>query len=500
MNDRQQRSFRLPVWLSWGVLVLSPFLLLLILSFCTGHSALDAHPVWSDELGFWRSLLSWNEAGFDTGYYGTLEDVAPFGTLGISGLGPVLIYGWFIKLFGLSHNTMMVCNAVWICAAALVFCALRKPRPAVALGLSALLMAYAPMILYALTSMTECFNYALMLLYLAFLLTYQEKRCPWALLAATLTVLFGCLYRPMYCVLFIPLVLFFSRYHLGWRMVLSAGVAILLTIVCCILAMMASAPNAQGFTHHLVNASDVPTALHMLLSHTKANLTAYFVRRSGHPLELAFRVFYCGATVLCLLASFMALERRGLRPVRIHLGFRPPFFSCFLLLTAAFVLTMMLYQVGDWRDYRRLAPFLWLVIAFFIARWRFTLPVVSLAACAATLLLFFTASAAGPFADTDRFEAPASSPSVQEVASVIEFEQDAGDPFRNTVRTDVASYSLMESLHPGLGMQYGWFTTETTGKSRWILTDRLKCVVNGYENVLDTGDYKVYRLIDPKEE
>ena len=70
------------------------------------------------------------------------------------------------------------------------------------------------------------------------------------------------------------------------------------------------------------------------------------------------------------------------------------------------------------------------------------------------------------------------------------------DPFYNTVRADVASYPLLSELHPGMGMQYGWFSTETTGRSRWILTDQLKCPVSGYENVLDTGDYKLYRHID----
>ena len=54
----------------------------------------------------------------------------------------------------------------------------------------------------------------------------------------------------------------------------------------------------------------------------------------------------------------------------------------------------------------------------------------------------------------------------------------------------------MQELHPGLGLQYGWFVTETTGQSRWILTDRLKCPVTDYESVLDTGSYKLYRKIE----
>ena len=498
MNNRLER--KTGHFLSWAVLVISPFLLLLILSLCVGHSALESHPVWLDELCHWRTLYSWNAAGFDTGYYGMLEEAAQLGTLGISGPGPILIYGWFVKLFGISHHTIMLGNAVWISLAALVFCALRKPRPAVSLALAAMVMAYAPMVIYALTSMTECFNYAQMLLYLAFLLTYQEKRRPWMLVMSMLTVLFGCLYRPIYCVLFIPLVLFFSRYRFGWRMVLSSAAAIVMTLLSCMLAMAASAPNIQGFAYHLVTAPDLSTFVHMLLSHTKANLIAYFIRFPDSPNEIFFRVFYWGVTVLCLLGSFMALERRGLRPTRVHFGFRPPFFSCFLLLMAAFGLTMMLYEVGDWRDYRRLAPFLWLVIAFFIARWRFTLPLASFAACAASLVILVQSPAVGPYKDLNRYETPTLTPALQTVAESIPFEENANDPFLNTVRTDVSLYPLMQELHPALGLQYGWFTTETTGKSRWILTDHLKCMVNGYEKVLDTGDYKLYRHIDPKEE
>ena len=156
----------------------------------------------------------------------------------------------------------------------------------------------------------------------------------------------------------------------------------------------------------------------------------------------------------------------------------------------------MLHEAYDWRDYRRLAPYLWLVIAFFITRHRFTLPVVSLAACAATLVLLFQLPAVGAFGDVNRLAQPIPSESVTAVADVITYDEYAEDPFLNTIRIDVHNLQLMQEIHPGMGMQYGWFTTDTTGKSRWILTDQLKCPVTGYEKVLDTGDYKVYRHID----
>ncbi len=495
LNNRKTQRLQ---WISWAVLILSPFLLLGILSIILGENAFAAQPVWLDELSFWRSLYSWDARGFDTGYNGMFEEAATVGTLGISGLGPILIYGWFIKLFGLSGNTILICNAVWISLGAAVFCALRKPRPAVAFSLSAMVMGYMPIVLYCFTSMTELFNYAAMLFYLAFLLRYQEQRSPWALVMCTLTVLFGCLYRPMYCVLFIPLVMFFSRYKLGLRMVVSALVAVALTAMAYFLSALAAAPNAQGFPYHLLRAENFGTLVRMLLSHSKANLMDYF-SSTGHLMQDAFRWMYMGLTALCLLASFFALERRGLRPHKVQAGFRPPFFSCFLLLVAAFGLTVMLYEAYDWRDFRRLAPYLWLVIAFFIARHRFTLPVVSLAACVVTTALLFTVPDTGAFGDVNRFTPSAYDEAMAAVTQTIAYDETAQDPFENTIRTDVYSMQMMRELHPGMGLQYGWFTTDTTGKSRWILTDQLKCPISGYENVLDTGAYKLYRQI-PKED
>lgn len=484
----------------WGyaALVASPFLLLLIVSLAMGQNAFAVYPVWGDELDFWRGLYSWNEMGMRTGYYGMLENIAPVGTLGISGVGPLLIYGWFVKLFGLTNYTIVLCNAVWASLAALVFCAMRRPRPAVSFTLAAFMLCYAPMVLYCVTSMTECFNYALMLLYLTFLLAYQEKRKPWALALCCLTVIFGCLYRPMYAVLFLPIILFFSRYRFGMRMVGSGLLALVLAMACAYVAQLSAAPDAQGYVYHLLRAPDALTFVRMLLSHTKANLTDYFTRATHSTMQSAFRYLYCGVTLLCLAGAFLRLERSEGR-FQIKTGYHGPIFSCFCLLAAAFGFTMLFYRVNDWQDFRRLAPFLFLVIAYLIARHRFVIPCATLAACALTLALLI-ARPEGVFVDEGRFTMPEAPESLPEVIAALSYDDQAENPFDNTIRTDIMSYSLAEALHPGLGVQSGWMTTETTGKSRWILTDQLKCPLSDYENVLDTGDYKLYRRISPLKE
>lgn len=479
----------------WALFILSPFLLLLILSLAAGHSVLDAYPVWSDELCFWRTLYSWDEAGMATGYYGMHEQIAPIGTMGTSGIGPILLYGWFVKLFGLSHNTIMLANAVWCSAAAAVFCLLRKPRFSVSLLMSGIMMAYAPIILYAATSMTQWFNYALVLLYITFLLGYQERRKGWLLVLCVLTIVLGALYRPMYCLLFLPVLLLYCRYQFNWRMLGFGIPALVISLICCYVAMQTAAPYASGFVYHLLRADSLTIAWHMLLSHTKSNLIDYFVRASGSPMQDAFRYLYCGITGLCLVSSFIRTDRTETGRLCLRAGYRGPIMSCFLLLIAAYGFTMVFYEANDWADLRQLAPYLWLVAAYLIARHRRVIPLATLAGCAVSLALLI-AQPEGVFTDTNRFAVPAASQHLPAVTETIVFDENAADPFENTVRVDVYDYELLRQLDPALGLQYGWFTTDTVEKSRWVLTDKLKCPITGYENVLETPDFKVYRHIE----
>ena len=173
--------------------------------------------------------------------------------------------------------------------------------------------------------------------------------------------------------------------------------------------------------------------------------------------------------------------------------------SCFALLLAAFAFTVLFYETYDWQDFRRLAPYLWLVIAYMVARNRPSIPTLMLGCCVVTLgLLLF--SPEGAFVDANRFAYPESPESLPEVVAAIEYDEAADDPFDNTIRTDLCTYPIMEQIHPGMGMQYGWFTTDTIANSRWVLIDTLKCPLIGYESALDTGSYRLYQRIETTKE
>lgn len=486
--------------LGWGLLIASPFLLLAAISLVTGHNAFATYPVWSDELDYWRNLFTWDAVGFHTGYNGLLEEFARVGTLGAHGFTAVMLYGWFVKLFGLSYHTIVICNAVWVSLGAAAYCALMRPRAARSALLALCLLLYAPAVLYCASSMTEMFNYALMLFYLAFLGAYRRGRSPWMLLLACLTVTVGCLYRITYFLMFIPVILCYARMKPGLRMAGAAAVAAAVSLGCYLLTSAVTAPYTQGFLYHLLRAADAGTFVQMLLSHTKSNLMDCFVNTMGAPMEHAFRWLYLGTMALCLLGAFVTVERTAGR-LSLRRRFQPRLLGCFVLLAAAFALIVVLYETNDWSDFRTLSPFLWLTLAYLVTAGRLAVPRVAAAGMAVTLAVMLALPPTGMFAEPEHFEKPEYSEDLAKtIAEYLVPDPDAQNPLTNTLRLDVGTLQAMEQIPPEFGLQYGWFTTESTGKSRWILTDHLKCAVNGYERLTDMSGYKVYRLIESYEE
>lgn len=483
--------------LSRAFMIFSPFILLLIVSMIIRHNAFDSFPVWSDEIDYWRALLSWDAVGYHKGYSGLFEILPAAGTLGVRGFTPILLYGWFVKLFGLTYSTIMTCNAVWISIAALVFCLLHKPKPAVSLFFGAFIIAYVPIVLYCVTSMTELFNYALMLFYITFLYSYHHTRSPWMLLLSCLVSVIGCMYRLPYFLLFIPIVLAFSNYKWGLKMILSFLAAMLIAFGSCFVAAVFTAPNIAGFPYQLTQAPSLDILLQMLLGHTKSNLIDYFVKPCT-TMETAFRILYFAVMGLCLLGTFIQLEKTP-RAYKPRLAFSREMLWCFLFLFAAFSFVVIFFETNDWRDYRILAPFLWMVIGYRIVRQRFVIPSVALLLSLGALAVLLTIEPVGAYNDATRFEREALNENITAAAASITYDPNAADPLTNTVRIDLPSLQAAEELHPGLGLQYGWCTTETTGKSNWIFTDVLKCVVNGYEPVTSLPNAKVYKLIESYE-
>ena len=478
-------------WGAWTLLVLAPWIQLAVISLATGKNAFAAFPVWSDELDYWRNLYNWAHVGLPMGYNGILEREALIGTLSVHGLTPLLLYGGFVRLFGLSFHSIVIYNALWISLAALLFCWLVKPRPLISLALAGLLAAFVPSVLYCFTSMTEQFNYALLLFFLAFLLHRRQDGSRWALAFGWITAAVACLYRVTFFVLFIPLVWESCGRRFGKKAIGFGVLALALIGGIYAASAQVTAPYPAGFLYNWLRAPDPGTFFRMFFSHAKAKLYDYFIRPTGSPMEDALRWMYIPATGLCLLLSFLRLQWKG-RP-GIRLGMDWMMLCSFMMLFIPFSVVVMIYETNDWADFRTLAPFLWGVAAAFIVARRKLIPTIVLAGSAVTLILLFTLPPTGAFKDENRFVPEAYSAELAEACATLVYDSAAEDLWANTIRTDMNSLQVLTEVPPGMGLMYGWFTPESTGKSRWILTDHLKIVVEGYEPIKTLHGVKIYR-------
>lgn len=487
--DPKRRALTL---VAWATLITAPFLQFILIFLVTGKNGMATYPVWSDEMDYWRNLFVWLEVGFSSGYNGIGEFPPVTGTLSVHGLTPLLLYGGMAKVFGLTYHSIAIYNAVWVSVAALVFCLLVRPKALHALLLATLLILFMPSLLYAPTSMTEQFNYALLLLYLAFLLRHQRTESRTPLWLCWATVVFACLYRISYLVLFIPLVWIASGRRFGKKLGLNVLVAVMLSAASYWIGASITAPFPSGFLYNWVRIDDVRTFIQMFLSHAKGNLYDYFLRYTDSPLEDVLRVVYCGLMGLCMLLSFVRIGKREGR-IRLNAGVDWTVFGCFLMLLLPFGIVVALYETNDWSDFRTLAPFLWGTSVALVMQNRKFLSGVSLAGTVWMLILLLSISPVGAYVDEYRFERQPSSQHVKDVCAQIIYDPDAQDPFANTIRTDLSTLDVLTEVDPHMGLLYGWFTQENTGKSRWILTDHLKIVLTGYQYVDTQPGASAYR-------
>ena len=494
MNDslqgmaQKQKAWTLA---AWALLVLAPWIQLAAISLAIGQNALAAYPVWSDELGYWRSLFSWVNVGFSSGYNGIGEHAPLLGTLNVHGLAPLLLYGGWSSLFGLSYNSIVVYNALWISLAALAFCLLAKPKAGTAALLAVLFMVFAPAVLYASTSMTELFNYALLLLFAGLFLRGQASKKAWPKVLCWVVVVLACLYRAVYFVLFIPLIVVDRAQLFSKKTVALLFLALGLSAGAYLTGAAITAPYPSGFLYNWIRVEDFGIFIRMFLSHAKGNLYDYFIRYTASPIEDGLRWLYCAATAWTLLGSFLRLERNNGR-LRLRIGLNPLFIACFLLLFVPFAVVIMMYETNDWNDFRTLAPFLWVIALLLASRGKKALPSFLLAGSLAMVVCLCTLPPVGAFQDEYRFTQPPYSQEVAEACLSIEYKANTVDPFENTIRADLATFQVMETVDPRMGLLYGWFTPANTGKSRWVLTDHLKIVMQDYAPVYTVHGAKVY--------
>ena len=331
-----------------------------------------------------------------------------------------------------------------------------------------------------------------------FLLNKINRRPKGWLLLSGLSVVLMCCFRINYLLLIFPVTwVWGGGKKLCLKTVLFTLLGLCLVIGIYLLTSQWSAPYALGFPYALSRAGSLDLMVRMLLSHFKANLLSFFAFHRYSPVLWRFRLFYLAMLVLCLFKAFLQVRKdgRGLKP-----GLNAASVWSFLWLFSALGIVLIFNDVSAWTDFHILAPMLWLIPVYLVCREKKLLPALALAgSLALTVFLCFQPSM-GAYADPDRFDPPVANESLSTAMSYIAYDPEADDPFENTVRTDLSGERLLMELDAGLGLQYGWFTPDSLGKSRWILTDTLKVALEGYEQVYSTHGAAVYRKTEAPED
>jgi 4-amino-4-deoxy-L-arabinose transferase-like glycosyltransferase len=114
-------------YLIYLLAVLSPALIITRALRYNGIRWFQALPWWSDEAFYFLQLRGMVEYGAPLGYFGYNGGTASISTFGFHGLGVLVPYFLFAKVFGLHFYTIFLFNVFLMSLAVLVYILLLKP-------------------------------------------------------------------------------------------------------------------------------------------------------------------------------------------------------------------------------------------------------------------------------------------------------------------------------------------------------------------------------------
>ena len=469
----------------WIILIFSPVILLAVIGLISKQNVFCFHPLWSDEIDYWIISKNTSAHGLDIGYTGYYEVTGSFGKLGGHGITSLILYGLF-SLFGWGSNSILICNTLWMVFSFIVFVVIAKPDVFTSILLSVSYFMFSGILLYAASSMTETANYALVVLFVSLCIYYQkQKNNSNRLLLVFLIII-------MACVRFTYIILLFSfLFRKDDNGKLKKKRALLFLIMICICFV-----TAKAFTDHFTSPYVVTRGIDydsytifqkadMVLQRTATNIR-YYVIPTGSIGEKTFRISYLLTLCSCVFFSFFDIRNNGLIPKIIK---KETVDYTFLSLSAVLFIflsaNILGYNCNDYRDFRLLSPILWGCF-FYLIYCHHTHMIKEICA----LLLFSAVGAvlSYSFWDSNALRIGGLSTDVSDLASLVEYTEDADSPWDNTIAIDDYSFAFISNLAPGIGIQYyQGFSDNCVKNSKFIYQKYTEYSFEGYDIIARNG-------------
>jgi len=481
-----------------------PFLVSLWL--ITVHLGADARayaPQWSDEIYNWHQIATFRVAGFDGGYYTVNEEPSPLSFSRFYAHGPAypVLLGTLGRIVGWEINSAPVVSAPLTGLALLFFIWVSRPDRTQLLLLGLAVLTFWPMHIYMATDMRLSLFDAVAIVFAA--LFYRTIKDPDTtstrfLVGFALLIGLATLSKLTWSFLFIPLLLQI-RGRTSLSVVQSLGLAAVLILCAFGIHNQLAAPY-PNFASRLLETSRISLTqgFSLLLDHVWLSLSR-FVDPSHHTLWLVLRlqIMITLAWACFLLAKNSLDDARG-REGTVILA------STGLLL----IMTVLLYEVFGWRDFRLLAPVLLLSMLIFIAQRRYLVLGLLLA-----INVIATPSFLGAYTflfSSTRYESVSSEIQAfaDEIAPVIKFDANP-DGWQNTIlaELEIATDRIRRGVPAGIGI--AWFKCPPRLgeiKSRYLLLDGRSRFALGqrpglrYIKATTLGDLYVNQTGDEKED
>lgn len=345
------------------LLILLPPLLLCILSLLSHNNCFVGHPVWPDELEYWRHVYSFSESPDKIfGYFGTVGYPAKIGQLGWHGLSSLLVYGVPALLFGWELNSIVICNMIYCMLAFLGLVLIAKPTPRQCLLIAILWFCYVPITLYAPSSWMEMPQYALLIFYMALLARIaKDDSTPTIKWIAFLVVFFMSALRISNIVFYLPLILFLSRFRVSLHLLKYVCICAALSLLSYWFFGLFSSTYPGSFLHGLFSSSGSASIVRLLQNNILNNLHSYFSFSENLITDLQR---YCMLIVLLIWVSIFCYRLIRFKKAPANCLSQRTLLTCVLTLLASMIIVIAIYDVHSWRDYRTWAPIFWSLLLF----------------------------------------------------------------------------------------------------------------------------------------
>ena len=448
---------------------------MLILSKIWCQNIFLARPFWSDEVGYWREIFSFAECGFKTGYIGINELIPKIGQFSTHSFFPAFFYYPFAKILNWPVNGIVISNLIFIIICFALVIIIYKPDVSQTIMLTCLYSFFSPIMLFVETSMTEILNYGFLALFFVFFYKYCNSEARNRRYFLLLTVLVGTIcsfYRVTYVVLLILPVLVLSEFKPKKFFKFLLPYALYSGLIYFLTSIFA-APYQLGVLYKFTHSSSILSAVKVILLNCKSNIRDLFSITNGYNLEAGFRLLYVFVLAIYLFCIFLNITvKKSFFVISLKEKINKFYVMQFTLLFLPLLIVIVIYDMHTNREVRVLAPFLW--ASFFnLIIYKKTL---SLKVFKPIFVMFFIFSMIvwpkNFYMNNERYSA-VEKKDFTLIKNVVQYETDAGDPFENTISTNVPfDFELWSGLDPGIGIQ--WLTSDfelEDCKSKYLLID-----------------------------